>query len=419
MAVARFNADVELLGAYKAFKSATAEIRENRDCVLRAVREVGIALEYASESLRRDPEVVLVAVKQDGWALEYAAEELQANRTVALEAVRQDGWTLEFVAPELRSDRVIVLAAVQQNWKALQFASPCMRGDREVVYTALLASDDALKFVCPELAAEASILSDVALLRSSGQTVKMFCCGQALEERNTISRSGSFRPVSEEHDDVAVACQDEQTAQFPLDDASVLSDDGVACVMDQAATESSESDPDCDSNTLPPGTCARVAAGGGQTKNPLAEAMANIRPLWSELSEPCPGLAEVLAKIDQDECEKATSFMDNAHDSMPALAAFPSQERNTDDVTRVQMQSIQRRIRMSEMREVKARQAQRRLERSLTDDSGRAPLLMPTSRRIPILPISARGRTRMSSTPTLPARHVPSSSQSSSTFTNS
>jgi len=44
----------------------------NRESVLAAVTQNGLALYYASEALKADPGVVRAAVTQNGLALEYA-----------------------------------------------------------------------------------------------------------------------------------------------------------------------------------------------------------------------------------------------------------------------------------------------------------------------------------------------------------
>ena len=48
-------------------------MKNDREIVLAAVRQNGIALKYASNSLKNDELVVLTAVQQDGYALKYAS----------------------------------------------------------------------------------------------------------------------------------------------------------------------------------------------------------------------------------------------------------------------------------------------------------------------------------------------------------
>jgi len=59
------------------------------EVVLKAVKQDGRALQYASEPFRGDKEIVLTAVEQDGRALQYASEELQSNLEVRLVCARR------------------------------------------------------------------------------------------------------------------------------------------------------------------------------------------------------------------------------------------------------------------------------------------------------------------------------------------
>jgi uncharacterized protein YdeI (YjbR/CyaY-like superfamily) len=72
--------------------------------------------------LLHDKQVVLAAVAQDGLALQFAAEALRADKEFMLAAVAQNGRALYFAAEALRADKQVVLAAVTQNGLALQYA---------------------------------------------------------------------------------------------------------------------------------------------------------------------------------------------------------------------------------------------------------------------------------------------------------
>ena len=55
------------------------KIITDKNKALIAVKQDGLALEYASDRLRDNPEIVKIAVKQDGFALEYASDRLQGD----------------------------------------------------------------------------------------------------------------------------------------------------------------------------------------------------------------------------------------------------------------------------------------------------------------------------------------------------
>ena len=76
--------------------------------VLAAVAQNGMALRDAAPELRRDREVVLAAVARNGRALQCAAAELQRDREVVMAAVAQDGRALWFAAAELKRDPTLL-----------------------------------------------------------------------------------------------------------------------------------------------------------------------------------------------------------------------------------------------------------------------------------------------------------------------
>merc|ERR1712228_870234 len=78
--------------------------RADRQVVLVAVEQDGIALVHAPWRLRRDREVVLTAVTSRGCALQYAADDLTRVSEIAWIAVKQDKSALRFVHTALRSD---------------------------------------------------------------------------------------------------------------------------------------------------------------------------------------------------------------------------------------------------------------------------------------------------------------------------
>jgi len=123
----------------------------NKEEVLKIVKENGDALHHASEELRSDKEIVLAAVSKHGWALEYASEELRSNKEVVLVAVRKDGYTLQYVSEELREDSEIVFEAVKGHGMALEFASEKLRSNREIVLEAVKMFGEAYNFAVGEV----------------------------------------------------------------------------------------------------------------------------------------------------------------------------------------------------------------------------------------------------------------------------
>lgn len=101
----------------------------NKEVVLAAVRQNGLALRFASETLKADKDVVRAAVTQNGLALEYASEALKANPGVVLAAVTQSVFALGCASDSLRANKDFILAAVPENGWALGFASESLKDD--------------------------------------------------------------------------------------------------------------------------------------------------------------------------------------------------------------------------------------------------------------------------------------------------
>lgn len=55
------------------------------------------------------------------------------NSLVVLPAVKQSGMALQFASEEFKEDRVIVLHAVRKSPSALEFASPTLQRDPRVI----------------------------------------------------------------------------------------------------------------------------------------------------------------------------------------------------------------------------------------------------------------------------------------------
>lgn len=108
-----------------ALQYAAEEFRSDKEVVLAAVRENGNALCFARKH-KTDNEVVLEAVKQDGQALMHVVRPwyrrsettYSPSREVVLEAMRTAGGLLAHVNPRFYTDKEVVLAAVKSEWRA-------------------------------------------------------------------------------------------------------------------------------------------------------------------------------------------------------------------------------------------------------------------------------------------------------------
>jgi len=150
-------------------RSASDEVRADREIVLAAVRQSCWALEYASKDLRADREIVLAAVQQSGRALEYASKDLRADREIVLAALQQSGW-FRYASKDLRADRNIVLAAVQQHSRLLRYASEKLRADREIVLAAVQQDGSAFRYASNDLRSDWDFV--LAAIRQNGSAFR-------------------------------------------------------------------------------------------------------------------------------------------------------------------------------------------------------------------------------------------------------
>merc|ERR1712039_1102176 len=151
----------------RALAFASAELRGDKQFVLRQVRRDGRAMQGALPELCRDRDFLLEALWRNPIALHNArfevpddlllilAEDMSeaqvqgsVDREEAFRQVRADGLWLA-TAVEFQDDKAIVLAAVEQNPHALCFTT--LVDDRDVVLAAVQINGKMLEFASEEL----------------------------------------------------------------------------------------------------------------------------------------------------------------------------------------------------------------------------------------------------------------------------
>jgi len=103
------------------------EHRSNQKIAIAAITQNAIAFTHASRGLRDNRGFVLDALKANGLALRYVLQEFDKkyknDKEVMLVAVRQNGLALRSAPKKFQGDRDVILAAVEQNPDALKYAS--------------------------------------------------------------------------------------------------------------------------------------------------------------------------------------------------------------------------------------------------------------------------------------------------------
>jgi len=72
-------------------------------------------------------EEVLYAVKNNGLALQYASKKLRNDREVVLHAVTENGYALKYASDQRKDDKEIVVTAIGINYNVLKLASIGLR----------------------------------------------------------------------------------------------------------------------------------------------------------------------------------------------------------------------------------------------------------------------------------------------------
>ena len=86
----------------------------DRKQALKTLKKAGYELRNMPQYMG-DKELVLAAVKDYGLALKQATPELQNNRQIVMAAVKNNGMAIDFASPALQKDKVIMKAAKAQE----------------------------------------------------------------------------------------------------------------------------------------------------------------------------------------------------------------------------------------------------------------------------------------------------------------
>ena len=110
--------------------------RKDRRVVREAVRQNGLALQFASVELRTDSGIVAEAVGKNGMALKFTGPSVRADRISVFDAVESAGMALRYADDTLKADWDVVTSAVITNGRAIRFASDALKNDEDVVVRA-------------------------------------------------------------------------------------------------------------------------------------------------------------------------------------------------------------------------------------------------------------------------------------------
>jgi hypothetical protein len=118
-------------------------------------------LRYASAELKNDREIVMAALKEDSYAFVSASEELKNDKEVVLAALKNRGDVMRYISEALKNDREIVIAALKVDASALQYASDELKNDREFLLSIMVFSKDALKYASSQMRKDLQIKESI------------------------------------------------------------------------------------------------------------------------------------------------------------------------------------------------------------------------------------------------------------------
>jgi len=126
-----------------------SEKLKNEETIVKPALESNpMALKFASNLFKNDFNTVMYCVKRCGISLQYASPNMRRNPKIVLEAVRQDGLAIEFADSGLFEDKQnkdIVMEAVYENGRALKYVMQ-FKGERDVVLEAVKQNGIAITF---------------------------------------------------------------------------------------------------------------------------------------------------------------------------------------------------------------------------------------------------------------------------------
>mmetsp|Transcript_45898 Transcript_45898/g.38651 ORF Transcript_45898/g.38651 Transcript_45898/m.38651 type:complete len:118 (+) Transcript_45898:318-671(+) len=114
-------------------KNANKQLGENKQVVMTAVENDGLALQFAALILKSDEDIVKAAITQNAQSIKFADNSCLDNMKLMAIVVKQDGLLLKNASIRLRADKFIVRDAVRNNPRALEYADDDIRNEEDFI----------------------------------------------------------------------------------------------------------------------------------------------------------------------------------------------------------------------------------------------------------------------------------------------
>lgn len=122
------------------------EVWEDKDVILKYVKENGVYFQKASKELRNDPNFILEALeiaKINGEEIvKYIGKDLQSDKEFISKCIKINGEMFKYLNQELREDREILIEALNSEVKVdgispLEYTSEELKSDEEIARIAI------------------------------------------------------------------------------------------------------------------------------------------------------------------------------------------------------------------------------------------------------------------------------------------
>lgn len=125
-------------GTYEEFLAACKPFLNDKESVLKLIKETGLPLLYISDDLKTDREVVLSAIKKDGANLEYADSSFYTDKEAVIAAIKSPNANhipkiIKAIPESMRNDDEVALLALFRNMYVLEFLPEKYRNNKDVL----------------------------------------------------------------------------------------------------------------------------------------------------------------------------------------------------------------------------------------------------------------------------------------------
>ncbi|MBA3722857.1 MAG: DUF4116 domain-containing protein [Parachlamydiaceae bacterium] len=128
-------------------KELPPSIGQNKENVIVACKQNGLALEFASDQLKSDLDCIKAALQQNKNAFKFVHQDIVNNRSFLIALMKECEISLSLLPLKYRADQEVVGLAIRRNWKELEFASIELRNNKELMLFALKINNESIQFI--------------------------------------------------------------------------------------------------------------------------------------------------------------------------------------------------------------------------------------------------------------------------------